>query len=78
MLNFKFTLSTKYSVNLRKQLSEWFKRSDYKNEFRIVWWNDVPHELLLTTRQRAKLSKAFNNNKSSDLNVSKANIAKII
>ena len=29
--------------------------------------NDLPHELLLTTRQKAKLRNTFNNNISTDL-----------
>ena len=40
--------------------------------------NDLPHELLLTTRQRTKLRNAFNNNMSTDLKLSKAQISKII
>ena len=28
-------------------------------------WNDLPHELFLTTRQKAKLRNAFNNNIST-------------
>ena len=40
--------------------------------------NDLPHELLLTTRQKAKLRNAFNNNMSTDLTLSKAKISKII
>ena len=36
------------------------------------------HELLLTTRQKTKLRNAFNNNMSSDLKLSKAQISKII
>ena len=39
--------------------------------------NDLPHELLLTTRQRTKLRNAFNNNMSTDLKLSKAQISKI-
>ena len=39
--------------------------------------NDLPHELLLTTRQRTKLRNAFNNNMSTDLKHSKAQIFKI-
>ena len=38
--------------------------------------NDLPHELLLTTRQKAKLRNAFNNNMSTDLKHSKAQISK--
>ena len=33
--------------------------------------NDLPHELLLTTRQKTKLRNAFNNNMSTDLTLSK-------
>ena len=40
--------------------------------------NDLPHELLLTTRQKTKLRNAFNNNMSTDLQLSKAQISKII
>ena len=40
--------------------------------------NDLPHELLLTTRQKTKLRTAFNNNMSTDLKLSKAQISKII
>ena len=41
-------------------------------------WNDLPHELLLTTRQKTKLRNAFNNNMSTDIKLSKAQITKII
>ena len=40
--------------------------------------NDLSHELLLTTRQKTKLRNAFNNNMSTDLKLSKAQISKII
>ena len=40
--------------------------------------NDLPHELLLTARQKTKLRNAFNNNMSTDLTLSKAQISKII
>ena len=40
--------------------------------------NDLPHELLLTTRQKTKLRNAFNNNMSSDLKLSEAHISNII
>ena len=40
--------------------------------------NDLPHELLLTTRQKKKLRNAFNNNMSVDIKLSKTQIAKII
>ena len=40
--------------------------------------NDVPHELLLTTRQKTNLRNAFNNNMLADWKLSKAQISKII
>ena len=40
--------------------------------------NDLPHELILTTRQKKKLRNAFNNNMSTDLKPSRAQISKII
>ena len=40
--------------------------------------NDLPHELLLTTRQKTKLRNAFNNNMSADIKFSKTKIVKII
>ena len=40
--------------------------------------NDLPHELLLTARQKTKLRNAFNNNMSTGLKVSKVQISKII
>ena len=40
--------------------------------------NDLPSELLLTTRQKTKLRNSFNNNMSTDLKLSKAQISKII
>ena len=39
--------------------------------------NDLPHELLLTARQKTKLRNAFNNNMSTDLKLSKAQKSKI-
>ena len=38
----------------------------------------MPHELLLTTRQKTKLRNAFNNNRSTDLKLSRAQVSKII
>ena len=40
--------------------------------------NDLPYELLLTTRQKTKIRNAFNNNMSTDLKLSKLQIDKII
>ena len=38
----------------------------------------MPHKLLLTARQKTKLRNAFDNNMSTDLKLSKAQIFKII
>ena len=40
--------------------------------------NHLPHELLLTTRQKTRLRNAFNNNISTDLKLPKAQISKLI
>ena len=40
--------------------------------------NDLPHELLLITRQKTKLRNAINNNIPTDLKLSRAQISKII
>ena len=39
--------------------------------------DELPHELLLTTRQNNKLRNAINNNLATDLKLSKAQIKKI-
>ena len=46
--------------------------------FKMFNGNDLLHELLLTTRQKTKLRNAFNNNMSTDLKLSRAQISKII
>ena len=40
--------------------------------------NELPHELLLTTRQNTKLRNATNNNSAIDIKLSKAQIKKLI
>ena len=40
--------------------------------------DNLPHELLLTTRQKTKLRNAFNNNMWTDIKLSKVQISKII
>ena len=46
--------------------------------FKMFDGKDLPHELLLTTRQKTKLRNAFNNNMSADVKLSKTQIANII
>ena len=40
--------------------------------------NNLPHELLLTTRQTTKLRNGIENNMSTDIKLSKVQISKII
>ena len=49
-----------------------------RTSFKMFDGNDLPHELWLTTRQKTKLRNAFNNNLSTELKLSKAQIFKII
>ena len=41
-------------------------------DLKIPDGNDLPHELLLTTRQKTRLRNAFNSNMPIDLKLSKA------
>ena len=76
---------TKVNVKLTNlQLSK-FKKAVKNNDnttLRIGIKNlnkeDLPHELLLTTRQNTKLRNAINSNLSTDIKFSKAQIKKII
>ena len=45
---------------------------------RMLSANNLPHELLLTTRQITKLRNAIENNMSTGIKLSKAQISKII
>ena len=45
---------------------------------KILDGNNLPHELLLTKRQKTKRRNAFNNNMSTNLKLSRAQISKII
>ena len=62
-----------------------FKKSDKSNEgatLRLGIKNfnkdELPHELLLTTRQNTKLRNAINNNLATDIKLSKGQIKKLI
>ena len=44
---------------------------------RMLSANNLPHELLLTKRQTTKLRNAIENNTSTDIKLSKAQISKI-
>ena len=49
-----------------------------KINLKMLHGNNLPHEFLLTTRQKTKLKNAFNSNVSTDLKHCKAQISKII
>ena len=52
-------------------------RTTLRISLKMLNGNDLPHELLLTTRQKTKIRNAFNN-MSTDLKLSKVQINKII
>ena len=49
-----------------------------KMNLKMLHGNDLPHELLLTTRQKMTLRNAFNNKMSTDIKPFKAQVLKII
>ena len=49
-----------------------------KMNLKMLHGNDLPHESLLTTRQKMTLRNAFNNNMSTDIKLSITPISKII
>ena len=53
-------------------------RTTLRIDLKMFNENDLPHELLLTRRQKTKLRNAFNDNMSADLKLSKTQIVKII
>ena len=76
---------SKVNVNLSerqlKQLKTAVKSktgTTLKMSLKMLDQNDLPHELLLITRQKTKLRNAFSNNMSTSLKLSKAQISKII
>ena len=50
--------------------------STLRMSLKIFDGNDSPHEFLLTRRQKSKLRNGFNNNMSTNLKFSKAQILK--
>ena len=53
-------------------------RTTQKINLKMFNENDLPHELLLTARQKSTVRNVFNNNMSTDLKLSEAQISKII
>ena len=76
---------SKINCNLTNVQLNKFKKSVKSNEgatlrLSIKSFNkdELPHELLLTTRQNTKLRNAINNNLTTDIKLSKAQITKLI
>ena len=73
-------LNVKLSDTQLKKLKTAFKNkpaTTLRVSLKMLDGNDLPYELLLTTRQKKKLGNAFNN-LSADVNLSEAQISKII
>ena len=75
---------TKINCKLTNVQLNKFKKSVKSNEeptlrlgIKNVNKDELPHELLLTTRQNTKLRNAINNNLATDIKLSKAQIKKI-
>ena len=76
---------TKVNVKLTNLQLNKFKKAVKNNDsttlrigIKILNKEDLPHELLLTTRQSTKLRNAINYNMATDLKLSKAQIKKSI
>ena len=70
-----------YQIRNQKKLKSAFKEKTgaiLRTNLKMLNGNDLSHDLLLTTKQKSKLRNAFNNNMSTDLRLSKAQIFKII
>ena len=51
-------------------------RTTLRMSLKMLNGNDLPHELLLTTRQNTKLRNTFNDNMLTDLKLSRVQILK--
>ena len=76
---------TNVNVNLSdsqlKKLKDGIKNNTgttFRVSLKMFKDDKLSHELLLTARQKTKIRNAFNNNRSTDLKLSKAQINKII
>ena len=74
-------VNVKLSDTQLKKLNDAVKNNTgtiFRISFKIFDGNNLPHELLLMTRQKTKLRNAFNNSMSTDIKLSKSQITKII
>ena len=73
MLNYQILNSRKIKTAVKNKTGTTLRIS-----LKMFNGKDLPHELLLTTRQKTKLRNAFDNNMSTELKLSKAQISKLI
>ena len=74
-INFK---STNVQLNKLKKAVKSNKGATLRLGIKNFNKDELPHELLLTTRQNTKLRNAINNNLATDIKLSKAQIKKLI
>ena len=75
------TINAKLSNSQLNKLKSAVKnkqRTTLRMNARMLNGNNLPHELLLTTRQTTRLRNAIENNMSTDIKLSKAQTSKII
>ena len=75
------TLNVKLSNSQLKKLNSAAKSNEgttLRMNARMFNGNNLPHELLLTTRQTTKLRNAIENNLQTDIKLCKSQISKII
>ena len=65
------------NMQLKKLKTATENKTTLRMSLKMLNRNDLPHELLLTTRQKTKLANAFENNMSTKIKLSKAQISKI-
>ena len=65
-------------LNKQKTTAKNRQRVTLRMNIKMFNGNNLLHELLLTTRQKAKLKNAFESNMSTDAKLSKTQISKII
>ena len=73
-------VNVKLTGTQQKKLKTAFKNktgTTLRMSLKIFDGNDLPHKLLLTTRQKTKLKNALKNNMSTDIKTWKTQICKI-
>ena len=68
----------KYTIKQIKKAVKSNERATLRLAIKNFNKDELPHELLLTTRQNTKLRNAINNNLATDIKLSKAQIKKLI